>query len=88
MSALNANSDNENLLKAILTGAFYPRIARIQPPGARFEKIQAGALVKEVYSGLERAVIVAKQMSFAARSQGSQVLRPDRTCVHRTFLDE
>lgn len=48
LAALNTNSDNENLLKAILTGAFYPRVAMIRPPDARFEKIQAGSLVKEV----------------------------------------
>ena len=46
-AALNVNSDNEHLLKGILTGAFYPRVAMIRPPDARFEKIQAGALVKE-----------------------------------------
>jgi ATP-dependent RNA helicase DHX57 len=48
LATLNTNSDNENLLKAILTGAFYPRVAMIRPPDARFEKIQAGSLVKEV----------------------------------------
>lgn len=81
LSSLNANSDNENLLKAILTGAFYPRVAMIRPPDARFEKIQAGALVKEVcgqFCPAEYALMVV-----AARSQGSQVLRRVGACLYR-----
>lgn len=47
LEALNRNSENENLLKAILTGAFYPRVASVRPPNAKFEKVQHGSLVKD-----------------------------------------
>ena len=43
----NINSDNESLLKAILVGAFWPRIVRIRLPDAKFEKVQAGSVAKE-----------------------------------------
>jgi hypothetical protein len=47
MEEWNINSENENLLKAILVGAFWPRIVRIRLPDAKFEKVQAGSVAKE-----------------------------------------
>jgi ATP-dependent RNA helicase DHX57 len=47
MEEWNVNSENENLLKAILVGAFWPRIVRIRLPDAKFEKVQAGSVAKE-----------------------------------------
>lgn len=43
----NVNAENESLLKAILVGAFWPRIVRIRLPDAKFEKVQAGSVAKE-----------------------------------------
>lgn len=45
--ALNGNAGNENLIKAILVGAFYPRVVTIRPPGTKFEKVQSGSVAKD-----------------------------------------
>jgi ATP-dependent RNA helicase DHX57 len=47
MDDWNVNSENESLLKAILVGAFWPRVVRIRLPDAKFEKVQAGSVAKE-----------------------------------------
>ncbi len=48
VSSLSENDNNENLLKAILVGGLFPRVAAIRLPEARFEKLQAGSLQKDV----------------------------------------
>jgi hypothetical protein len=47
--ALNANSDNENLLKAIITGALWPHVARVAlPQGAiKYDRVSGGAVRRE-----------------------------------------
>lgn len=45
--ALNGNASNENLIKGILVGAFYPRVVTIRPPGTKFEKVQSGSVAKD-----------------------------------------
>ncbi len=48
VQSLSENDGNENLLKAILVGGLFPRVAAIRLPEARFEKLQAGSLQKDV----------------------------------------
>jgi ATP-dependent RNA helicase DHX57 len=47
----STNSSVDNLVKAVIVGGLYPRIARIAMPKAQFERIQQGAVQKDV-SGL------------------------------------
>jgi hypothetical protein len=51
ISSLSENNNDENLLKAILVGGLFPRVAAIRLPEARFEKLQAGSLQKDVSAG-------------------------------------
>ncbi|KAF5385346.1 hypothetical protein D9615_001206 [Tricholomella constricta] len=47
--ALNKNSNNLNLIKAILLGGLWPRVARVHLPRDRikFDKVQAGTIQRE-----------------------------------------
>ncbi|KAF9024145.1 P-loop containing nucleoside triphosphate hydrolase protein [Hymenopellis radicata] len=48
-SALNTNSDNENLLKAIILGGLWPRVARVHLPknAIKFDKVSGGTVQRE-----------------------------------------
>lgn len=46
-SAVNTNSTNDNLVKAIIVGGLYPRIARIALPNAQYERLQQGTIQKD-----------------------------------------
>ena len=45
---MSVHSNNDNLVKGIIVGGLYPRIARIAMPRAQFEKIQQGTIQKDV----------------------------------------
>jgi len=52
------NSGMDNLVKAVIVGGLYPRIARIAMPKAQFERVQQGAVQKDVgasFSSIVRA---------------------------------
>ncbi|QLQ79902.1 hypothetical protein HG537_0C05500 [Torulaspora globosa] len=44
---LNRNDGNLDVLKAIITGAFYPHVARVQLPDAKFLATSLGAIEKD-----------------------------------------
>lgn len=44
---LNRNGNNTEIIKCILTGAFYPQVARIQHPDQKFINTSAGAIEKD-----------------------------------------
>ncbi|OSX67177.1 hypothetical protein POSPLADRAFT_1128023 [Postia placenta MAD-698-R-SB12] len=46
---LNVNSANENLLKAVILGGFWPRVARVHLPKSaiKFDRVQAGTIQRE-----------------------------------------
>ncbi|KNZ80627.1 Putative DEAH-box ATP-dependent helicase [Termitomyces sp. J132] len=48
-SGLNKNSGNQNLLKAVILGGLWPRVARVHLPRDRikFEKVSAGTIQRE-----------------------------------------
>lgn len=46
-STANVNSTNLNLVKAIIVGGLYPRVARIALPTAQFERLQQGTIQKD-----------------------------------------
>lgn len=43
--SLNANSANQNLVKAVILGGLWPRVARVSLPQSaiKFDKVQAGS---------------------------------------------
>ncbi|SCV05950.1 LANO_0H18756g1_1 [Lachancea nothofagi CBS 11611] len=43
---LNRNAKNIEIIKSILTGAFYPQVARVQQPDQKFINTSAGAIEK------------------------------------------
>ncbi|RPD64692.1 P-loop containing nucleoside triphosphate hydrolase protein [Lentinus tigrinus ALCF2SS1-7] len=47
--ALNANSSNLNLVKAVILGGFWPRVARVHLPQSaiKFDRVQAGTIQRE-----------------------------------------
>ncbi|RDB29375.1 hypothetical protein Hypma_015909 [Hypsizygus marmoreus] len=47
--ALNKNSDNTNLVKAVILGGLWPRVARVHLPKSaiKFDKVQAGTIQRE-----------------------------------------
>lgn len=47
IDAASVNAGNDALVKAILVGGLYPRVARIALPEAQFERLQQGAIQKE-----------------------------------------
>lgn len=44
---LNRNENNIEIIKCILTGAFYPQVARVQLPDPKFMATSAGAIEKD-----------------------------------------
>lgn len=44
---LNRNHDNYDIVKAVIAGAFYPNIARVQLPDAKFLTTSMGAIEKD-----------------------------------------
>lgn len=46
---LNTNSTNENLVKGVILGGFWPRVGRVSLPKSaiKFDRIQAGAIQRE-----------------------------------------
>jgi hypothetical protein len=44
---LNINSTNANLLKSIILGGLWSRVARIALPKASFERVQGGTILKD-----------------------------------------
>ncbi|KAG5647688.1 hypothetical protein DXG03_008411 [Asterophora parasitica] len=48
-SALNKNSENLNLIKAVILGGLWPHVARVHLPSNRikFDKVQAGTIQRE-----------------------------------------
>ena len=47
--ALNTHSDNTNLIKGVILGGLWPRVARVHLPKSaiKFDKIQAGTVQRE-----------------------------------------
>ncbi|KDQ15674.1 hypothetical protein BOTBODRAFT_54555 [Botryobasidium botryosum FD-172 SS1] len=44
---LNVNSDNTNLLKSVILGGLWPRVARISLPKATFDQLAAGTIQRD-----------------------------------------
>ena len=44
------NRDNDSLVKAVIVGGLYPRVARIALPQAQFDRVQQGTILRDVSS--------------------------------------
>lgn len=60
VSKLSVNKTNDNLVKAIIVGGLYPRIARIALPKAQFERVQQGTIQKDVSQSLQSQLTIAR----------------------------
>lgn len=59
LARYSVNSNEDNLIKAVLVGGLYPRVARIAMPKALFERVQQGAVQKDVRLRVSHSVSVA-----------------------------
>jgi hypothetical protein len=80
LAKYSVNSTQENLIKSVLVGGLYPRVARIAMPKALFERVQQGAVQKDVSLFLERALLMK------ARCKGNQILRSLRPSIPTSNL--
>ncbi|KAF8323715.1 P-loop containing nucleoside triphosphate hydrolase protein [Clavulina sp. PMI_390] len=67
---LNVNNDNTNLVKAIIFGGLWPRIARVALPKATFDQVAAGTVLRDH---------VAKELKIYLQDQGRVFLHPSST---------
>ncbi|WOO80898.1 Putative DEAH-box ATP-dependent helicase [Vanrija pseudolonga] len=47
LARVSTNVAKDNLVKAVIVGGLYPRVARIALPDAQYERVQQGAIAKE-----------------------------------------
>lgn len=47
LASASTNAGLDNLVKSVLVGSLYPRVARIALPAAQFERVQQGAIQKD-----------------------------------------
>jgi ATP-dependent RNA helicase DHX57 len=74
---LNVNSSNDNLIKAVITGGLWPRVARVHLPQSaiKFTKIQAGTIQREN---------LAKEFKFFDLKDGRVFLHPTSVLFSET----
>jgi len=69
LAKYSVNSTQENLIKSVLVGGLYPRVARIAMPKALFERVQQGAVQKDVSAQVREGLLIS------ARCKRNQILR-------------
>jgi ATP-dependent RNA helicase DHX57 len=72
---LNKNKDNINLIKAIIVGGLWPRIAKVVPPKAMFDRIAAGSQQRDHH---------AKDVKYFDRTDGRVFLHPSSMLFSQT----
>ncbi|KAG8836392.1 hypothetical protein FRC17_003302 [Serendipita sp. 399] len=72
---LNRNSQNVNLVKAIVLGGLWPRILKVVPPKAMFDKIASGAQQREHQ---------AKEVKYFDQQDGRVFLHPSSILFSQT----
>ena len=63
LARYSVNSNQDNLVKAVLVGGLYPRVARIAMPKALFERVQQGAVQKDVRLSLVLPCVIHRLKS-------------------------
>jgi len=68
---LNVHSTNENLVKAVICGGLWPRIAKVSTPKAVFDKVQSGTVERDheskeykIFEDSERVFIHPQSIMF------------------------
>ena len=64
---LNVNNENTNLVKAIILGGLWPRVARISMPKATFDQVASGSVQRDY---------VAKEIKIFDKNEGRVFLHP------------
>ena len=72
---LNRNKDNINLIKAVVVGGLWPRIAKVVPPKAMFDRIAAGSQQRDHH---------AKDVKYFDRTDGRVFLHPSSMLFSQT----
>lgn len=72
---LNANKGNMNLVKAVIVGGLWPRIAKVVLPKAMFDKIAAGSQQREHQ---------AKEVKYFDQREGRVFLHPSSVLFSQT----
>ncbi len=65
--SLNVNSENTNLVKAIILGGLWPRVTRVSMPKATFDQVASGAVQRDY---------VAKEIKIFDKNEGRVFLHP------------
>ncbi|KAG8784470.1 hypothetical protein FRB91_003631 [Serendipita sp. 411] len=74
-SRLNRNSRNINLVKAMILGGLWPRIVKVVPPRAVFDKIASGTQQREHQ---------AREVKYFDQQEGRVFLHPSSTLFSQT----
>jgi ATP-dependent RNA helicase DHX57 len=72
---LNANKNNANLVKAVIVGGLWPRVAKVVLPKAMFDKIAAGSQQREHQ---------AKEVKYFDQREGRVFLHPSSVLFSQT----
>lgn len=84
-SYLNRNDGNLDIIKAVITGAFYPHVARVQLPDAKYLATSAGAIEKD--PELKAIKLWIRNEEYIDHLQDSDDLQQDRPLPStRAFL--
>ena len=67
LPSLNTNGENINLIKAVILGGLWPRVARIALPKASFDRVAAGTVQREH---------MAKEFKIFVKDEGRVFLHP------------
>ncbi|WFC97591.1 RNA helicase [Malassezia yamatoensis] len=73
--SLDAQSTNTNLLRALITAALWPSVARIDQPAAKYNASASGAVLRDA---------VAKEFHFFDENDGRVFLHPSSLLFHAT----
>ncbi|KIM31725.1 hypothetical protein M408DRAFT_317990 [Serendipita vermifera MAFF 305830] len=74
-SRLNSNKSNMNLVKAVIVGGLWPRIAKVVLPKAMFDKIAAGSQQREHQ---------AKEVKYFDQTEGRVFIHPSSVLFSQT----
>lgn len=78
--SLNRNNENERVLRALISGAFSPQIARVQFPDKKFMQVAGGSVSVDPE---------AKTIKFYSEKAGRVFMHPSSTLFDtQTFSDE
>ncbi|QLG71641.1 hypothetical protein HG535_0B06870 [Zygotorulaspora mrakii] len=85
-SYLNRNQDNVDILKAVITGAFYPNVARVQLPDTKYLATRVGAIEKDADAKAIKYWIRNEEYIDELQSKSSNEQSVDHLPANRAFI--